>query len=111
LEREIMQVCWQAGEPLSVRAVLDVLNRGRVAPLAYTTVMSVLTKLADKGLLARTPQGRRFLYTPTVADEAAIAVREVLRTYGEAAVAHFAEQTAADPDLRGRLRRLLEGST
>src|SRR5437764_943035 len=65
-----MQVCWQAGEPMSVRAVLDVLNRGRAAPLAYTTVMSVLTKLADKGLLARTPQGRRFLYTPTVADGA-----------------------------------------
>jgi predicted transcriptional regulator len=111
LESEVMRVCWRAGDPVTVRDVLTILNTDRSEPLAYTTVMTVLARLAEKGLLARTPQGRGYLYTPTVADEAAIAVREVLRTYGDAAVAHFAEHAAADPDLRRRLRRLLDGPT
>lgn len=109
LEREIMRVCWQAGGPLTVRDVRDELNGTRATPLAYTTVMTVLSNLAKKGLLDRTHRGRGYVYTPAVADEAAIAVRDVLRTYGDAAVTHFAEHAAADPDLRRRLRRLLDG--
>jgi len=42
--------------------------------------------------------------------EAAIAVREVLEMYGTAAVAHFAVQASADPELRTRLRKLLDES-
>lgn len=40
LGAEAMEVLWAAGEPLTVRAVLGRLNRGRVEPFAYTTVMT-----------------------------------------------------------------------
>jgi hypothetical protein len=43
-----------------------------------------------------------------VADEAGIAVREVLRGYGDAALAHFVEEARADPQLLRRLRRLMD---
>ncbi|KAK1177000.1 BlaI/MecI/CopY family transcriptional regulator [Streptomyces sp. NPDC000941] len=110
LESAVMRVCWEVQEPVTVRAVLDRLNEGREQPLAYTTVMTVMTRLAEKRMLDRAIQGRGYAYTATVADEAAIAVREVLRAHGDAAVAHFAAEASLDPQLRDRLRRLLEQS-
>ncbi|WP_413102825.1 BlaI/MecI/CopY family transcriptional regulator [Streptomyces sp. Inha503] len=110
LESAVMRVCWEVQAPVTVRAVLGRLNEGREQPLAYTTVMTVMTRLAEKGFLDRAIQGRGYAYTAAVADEAAIAVREVLRAHGDAAVAHFAAEASLDPRLRDRLRRLLEQS-
>jgi len=111
LETAVMGVLWSGDEPLSVRRVLDALNANRTTPLAYTTVMTVLVRLAEKGVLRREQEGRGFVYAPALGDEAAIAVRVVVRDYGEAALAHFVEQAKADPKLYRRLRRLMgEGS-
>jgi predicted transcriptional regulator len=110
LEADVMRVLWAAPGPLPVRDVLDALNEDRAEGLAYTTVMTVLVRLADKGVLARTRRGRGFLYRPVVDDEAAIAVRDVLQRYGDAAVTHFVAASAADPSAKERLRRLLEES-
>ncbi|UGY91286.1 BlaI/MecI/CopY family transcriptional regulator [Streptomyces gobiensis] len=110
LESEVMRVCWEAEGPVTVRTVLGTLNEDRPQALAYTTVMTVMSRLAQKGLLARAPQGRGYTYTPAVEDEAALAVREVLRTHGDAVVVRFATEASLDPALRDRLRRLLEDS-
>ena len=107
LETEAMEVLWSSAEALSVRQVLDRLNKGRKPPLAYTTVMTVLSRLAEKGVLNREQVGRSFVYTPAVHDEAAIAVRGVVRDYGEAALSHFVDQARADPKLYRRLRLLM----
>jgi predicted transcriptional regulator len=108
LEARVMDVMWAAGRPLTVREALEVLNTGRAAPLAYTTVLTVMSRLAVKGALTRTGRGRGHVYAPAVADEAALAVRDVLHAYGDAAVAHFVGQAAADPALRERLRALTD---
>lgn len=102
-----MQVLWAAGEPLAVRSVLETLNRQRTPALAYTTVMTVLSRLAEKQILDRTRAGRGYAYEAAVPDEAAIAVRELVRDYGDAAVAHFVDEARNDPQLRRRLERLL----
>jgi predicted transcriptional regulator len=107
LEGEVMRVLWAAPEPLSVRAVLDQLNRARRPALAYTTVMTVLSRLADKDIVSRRRVGRGYSYEAAVADEAAIAVRGVVRDFGDAAMAHFVDEARDDPQLRRRLRRLL----
>lgn len=108
LEAEVMAVLWQAQEPVSVREVAERLNGGRAAALAYTTVMTVLSRLAGKGILVREQQGRGFVYTPAVADTAEIAVRGVLAEFGDAALARFVERVELDPTLRARLRKLME---
>lgn len=106
-----MNALWGSTEPLLVRQVLDALNASRDPPLAYTTVMTVLSRLAEKVALAREQAGRGFVYSPIVDDEAGIAVQGVVRDYGEAALAHFVEQARAGPKLYERLRRLMrEGS-
>ncbi len=102
-----MQTVWCAREPLTVRQVLDALNAQRAEPLAYTTVMTVMNRLAAKRVLVRNGQARRYVYEATAPDAAGVAVREVLRTHGDAAVARFAEQARADPQVLRRLRSLL----
>ena len=102
-----MEVMWSAPGPLTVRAVLDQVNHRRHPPLAYTTVMTVMARLADKEVLDRTPAGRGYAYHPAVSGPAALAVRGVFRDFGETAVAHFVEQARGDPQLLERLERVL----
>jgi len=62
-ELEVLKVLWDRG-PSTVRDVMEVLNAER--PRAYTSVMSLMNVMADKGLLVREPQGRAFVYRPKV---------------------------------------------
>jgi predicted transcriptional regulator len=103
-----MNVLWAAPGPLGVREVLDQLNAGRRQPLAYTTIMTVMSRLAEKDILQRTKHGRGYVYTPLVGDTAGIAVRDLIRDYGESAVAHFVEEAQSDPKLLRRLERLMQ---
>lgn len=59
-ELEILKVLWDRG-PSTVREVLNVLNARRKR--AYTSVMSVLNIMVDKGQVNRKPLGRAFLYS------------------------------------------------
>ncbi len=60
-ELEVLDVLWRQ-HPLSVREVMQVLNSRR--PRAYTSVMSLLSVMTDKGLVTRKPRGRAFVYSP-----------------------------------------------
>lgn len=102
-----MRVCWDAQGHVTVREVLDRLNVDRPQALAYTTVMTVMSRLAEKGALTREARGRGYAYAPAAPDEAALAVQQVLKDHGDAAVVHFAAEASVDPGLRDRLRRLL----
>jgi predicted transcriptional regulator len=108
LEASVMAVVWSAGEPVTVRAVVDDLNSRRSEPLAYTTVMTVMGRLAKKGTLRRRKEGRGFIYEASAPDHAGLAVKEVLDTYGDAAVAHFVDTARADPEVMERLRGILK---
>ncbi len=61
LELDCLKVLWQMGHG-SVREVRAALNQNRT--LAYTTVMTVLDRLARKGGVARRRVGRSLVYTP-----------------------------------------------
>lgn len=60
-ELEILNILWEQG-PLTVRQVMDRLSDD--PPRAYTSVMSLLNVMADKGLLGRRAEGRAFRYQP-----------------------------------------------
>jgi predicted transcriptional regulator len=107
LESEVMEAIWEAGRPVSVREIVDTLNERRAEPLAYTTVMTVMNRLDAKGALARHGERRSYVYEATAPDVAGIAVRDVIRTHGDAALAHFVDEARADPGVLRRLRGLL----
>lgn len=62
LESAVMAQLWEAGRPLTVREVHEGLAVTR--PLAYTTVMTVLDRLAKKELVSQRRDGRAFHYSP-----------------------------------------------
>jgi len=109
LEGEVVRIVWRSKRAVAVREVLDRLNANRKAPLAYTTVMTVMTRLAEKGVLIRSKVGRGYAYEAAASDAAGLAVNGVIREFGDAAVAHFVDQARADPKLMRRLRRFVEG--
>lgn len=63
LEAEIMDFIWSA-RSATVRDVHSHLQKSR--NIAYTTVMTIMTRLMDKALLAREKYGRGFKYTPAL---------------------------------------------
>ena len=81
LENAIMRVLWSANEPVTVRAVFEVLSRER--QLAYTTVMTVLDRLAKKGKVQRKQEGRAWIYVPA-ATQSSLIVAEMEGLIAEA---------------------------
>jgi predicted transcriptional regulator len=79
LEAAIMDVVW-AGQ-LSAFAVSDILHvLEKRRDIAYTTVMTTVARLHDKGLLERKRDGKRYLYSPKLTREQFLesTAREVL---------------------------------
>ncbi|WP_067500514.1 BlaI/MecI/CopY family transcriptional regulator [Actinoplanes sp. TFC3] len=62
LERDIMRRLWDAAGPLTVRQVHEQLSAER--DLAYTTVMTVLDRLAKKGVVNQQKADRAYRYAP-----------------------------------------------
>ena len=62
-ELEILQIIWEH-EPCTVREVMNLLKPKR--PRAYTSVMSLMNVMAEKGLLNQKPKGRAFIYSAKV---------------------------------------------
>jgi predicted transcriptional regulator len=115
LESEIMEQVWDLGEA-TVHAVRDALNARSEKHRAYTTVMTVMERLATKGLLRRERRGRRDHYVAALSrDEyldarAELEVDTLVAEYGDIALAHFAAHMAKlDPSRQQKLRRLARG--
>lgn len=109
LEAEIMEVVW--GLDADEFAVADVHRLIEACrPLAYTTVMTTVSRLHDKGLLDRCKDGRRYVYRTRMTREGFIeqATRDVLASLPpvgrRAAMALLVEQVAEADD--GELERL-----
>jgi predicted transcriptional regulator len=113
LEAEVMEIIWVRGAAL-VGEIEEILNRRRTTPLAYKTVLTICTRLSDKGILGHVKEGRAFRFHPTmteaefVARQASRATDDLLSRFGEAALSTFVDQVAADPDQLMKLRQLLD---
>jgi predicted transcriptional regulator len=113
LQSAVMEELWRRGES-SVRDVTDGLAE-RELSLAYTTVLTVMVRLARRGLLTRRRVGRADLYTAAVGRDALAAalsreaVDRLLAAHGEAAISAFVDRLR-EGDARdlARLREILE---
>ena len=64
LEAEVLGALWAAVGPMTPGQVREVLG----GELAYTTVLSVLSRLHTKGVVVRDKVGRAHAYSPSVAE-------------------------------------------
>src|SRR5439155_23772389 len=108
LAQAILDLVGQAGAPVTPAQVRDALGR----ELAYTTVMTVMARLYDRGLLARKRSGRAFAYT-VVGDPAPCTARRMHRILDvdsdrAGVLARFVDRlTGADEQLgRSRLSQI-----
>lgn len=112
LEADIMELVWKKGSA-TVNDVWQVLRKER--DLAYTTVKTVMERLAEKGYLKRRVKERAYTYEPTMErDEFLKSVsEEVLEglfvDFGEPIRAHLVK-ALKERDLRGieRLEALIQ---
>jgi predicted transcriptional regulator len=105
LAGEVLGILQAAGAPLSPADVRERLG----GDLAYTTVVTILSRLHVKGVLDRERSGRAFRYSP-VADEPGLAARRMASVLAaepdrEAVLARFVSNLSGEDEQA--LRRML----
>ena len=104
LEAAVMDVLRAAGGPLSPGQVRERLTARQLEELSYSTVVTIVSRLHAKGLLARQRAGRGFTYTPV--DEASLAASQMSQAL-QAGTDHGAVLGRFVSGLSGRDARLL----
>ena len=107
----ITRVVLERGEA-TVAEVVGALRDGG-GQSAYTTVMTVMARLAERGVLVRSKAGKQFVYRPAADEQDLVeaiserAVGELIGRYGTAALRQFALRLQdVDPELRAQLIEL-----
>lgn len=113
LELRVLRVAWQHGR-VTVRSITAHLAAEH--PVAYTTVMTVMSRLTEKGLLRRERVGKTYYYAPALSPDAIAAkvsqqlLHSLIAEFGDLAIAQFsAELDRVDPDRLHRLRQAAAG--
>jgi predicted transcriptional regulator len=94
LQTEVMAVFWER-DGATVRELVDALNARRRPKLAYTTVLTLATRLWQRGLLVREPEGRGFRYRAATDREGLLAdlsdalIDQLFDDFGEIALARL----------------------
>ncbi|MDO8636390.1 MAG: BlaI/MecI/CopY family transcriptional regulator [Dehalococcoidia bacterium] len=111
-EAEIMEVIWDLG-PATVAQVHDHLDKN--TGLAYTTIMTIMGRLAKKGLLDRTSSGRAYVYSAKVSrDEFNKSVMNtlvdgVIGSFAGPALSYFVEKLSEeDASVLDELERVIQ---
>jgi BlaI family penicillinase repressor len=108
-ELDVMGVLWEIGSG-TVTEVRDKLD----ADLAYTTVLTILRNLEEKGVLTHTAEGRAHRYAPRVARDSArrrgVArlLDKLFQGSAEQLVAHLVDDESLTPSELQRLRKQLD---
>ena len=110
-ELEIMQIIWKEQEPVSRAVIEQALEK--IHPLAPTTILTLLTRLTEKGFLAQKKEGRSNLYESLVTEKEYLASesRSFLNRLFDGSVANFATalcDSGMKKEELEELRRLLE---
>jgi BlaI family penicillinase repressor len=109
-ELEVLQVIWEQG-PSTVRQVMTALNQER--PRAYTSVMSLMNVMVEKGLLSQKAKGRAFVYSAKVSQartQSQIVGDLLSRVFDgstSALVAHLLEQAKPDGEELTEIRKTI----
>jgi predicted transcriptional regulator len=96
LEARIMRAVW-AQEEATVRSVHEAVNAAADRPRSYTTILTVMIRLDEKGFLARRRDGKRDIYHAAIAREDYVRERsaaDVNALRGDAARACYSREVA-----------------
>ena len=102
-----MKVVWRLDTP-TVRGVYEALRKTR--PIAYTTVMTMMNVLEDKGYLEKKSNGKAHVYTPTKPRHQVIGamVRDFVDRVFDGASGSLLLHLAKDSRLNDRQRKAVQ---
>lgn len=66
-ELEVMQALWECTPPVARKDIEEILFKSH--PMAMTTLLTLLTRLNEKGFITIEKNGRRSYYTPCITQE------------------------------------------
>ncbi len=111
-ELRLMEVVWRLGSA----TVSDVVEHlPKKVPLAYSTVLTTLRILENKGYLSHDKEGRAYVYRPLIGRDQARekALTHLLRRFFEGSpellMLNLVESRKVDPEALRRLRRRIDG--
>lgn len=116
LETRVMQTIWQMKTPVRVREVYEKLRNER--KIAYTTVMTTMNTLFEKGLLDRkVGKGRGgllYLYWPKHRKEdieksvVKHVIKSLMENFGDSVTAYLMEFATSDDEKMKTFKKLFE---
>lgn len=110
LEQKIMDVIWKEDSPMRPVDVKDKLEGG----FAYTTIMTILTRLFEKGILNRKLEGKVYKYWPKKKRESFLTKKldalyeDLVSSYGDIAISRFMETIKDNPGSIDILKKYIE---
>nr|WP_302104712.1 BlaI/MecI/CopY family transcriptional regulator [Polycladomyces sp. WAk] len=110
METRVMEVLWNK-QSATVQEIVEELNDEK--NYAYTTILTILTRLTRKGMLDRIKEGRMHRYRPRYTKEEWVkkvtsqAVEGLLSDFGELAIAQFVDTVGSTPEQLEKLKRLI----
>ncbi len=110
-ELHIMKVVWERGSA-TVKDVCEIMSRRK--PTAYTTILTLMGILEEKGALSHVRAGRAYLYKPLLTREQAVRnyihdlVTRLFDGRPEKLIETVLNGEFGGPDVEGNVRTLLE---
>ncbi len=110
IQEKIMEILWDAKKPLKPAEVQEKLCGCQ----AYTTIMTILSRMVTKKLLKRKMDGKAYYYYPTKSKEIYIENNlkniygSLMNSYGEMAIANFVDVIKNNKDDMELLKEYLK---
>jgi len=110
LEQQVINVIWAANKPLKPSEVKILIEKD----LSYSTIKTVLERLAEKGFLKRKKDGNVFIYSPKITKNEYASknlknvFENIISYYGHLAISQFVQSIKNDKDSRDLLKKYLE---
>ncbi|MEI7027792.1 BlaI/MecI/CopY family transcriptional regulator [Paenibacillus sp. y28] len=116
LEAKIMEVLWHSeGLALTIKEVQQRLEQDQEKPMNFNTVMTVMNRLVEKGILAKKQEGRTSLYRPKLTKNHFLETQskelthELMEEFGPLVVSHMLDALEdVDPSLMEKLEQKIK---
>ncbi|MBB3125703.1 putative transcriptional regulator [Paenibacillus rhizosphaerae] len=113
LEAKIMDVIWSRLEAVTIKEVNAKISEDK--PMSFNTIMTVMNRLVDKGVLQKKLQGKSYVYSPVLTKEQFLEEQskelsyDLVKEFGSRAVAHMIDaMEQVDPDLLDQLEKQIK---
>ncbi|SDO01501.1 Predicted transcriptional regulator [Paenibacillus sp. yr247] len=113
LEAKIMEILWTTPLEMTIKDVQQKLDKAKV--INFNTVMTVMNRLVDKGILQKKLVVRSFMYKPVVTRDEFMETQskeltfDLIEEFGSLAVTHMVDALdKVDPELLDKLEQQIK---